>query len=278
MLTIDNNRSFVVTPDDICDVFLLPRLEGKVVVELDRGESVGIMNYWKKEYGIDGDSLTPKLKDVIQNMKDGGKDFKQLFVIFALSSFLTPTTNRKVDLHASKSVVDVQKIGDYDWCSYVLKKLCIGVNKYNRKDGAKNVSGCVLLLLILYFHRLKWQGKVEPSVLPQIGHWTTEKLRSRIQEEMSVGVLGQGEWVLDTYPVTSKKIEKVEKKASKSPKTDKEFCKEKAEDSVLESEEDDSVDEVDELSRFIKFRLPKGEDDDAEVHKKAKDVRYVSFS
>ena len=54
-------------------------------------------------------------------------------MLYVMSVFLTPTANRHVDLYMSKAVADVTKIVDTNWCSYVLKTLCEGIQKCQKK-------------------------------------------------------------------------------------------------------------------------------------------------
>lgn len=249
MLTIDGRHSFLVTKYDICDAFLLPCNDGKDVVEMNRNESLEIMDVWKEKYGIDRIYPLSKLKTLLEErLTEGDDDFKRFFVLYSLTSFLTPKSNGMVDFNALKSLLDVEKIGEVDWCSYVLKQLCRAVTKYNNSSDMKNVSGCVLVLLIAYFHRLKWRGNAEPCSLPLIQHWSNEKLRKRVSEEMSVRALGQGEWVEDVYPVSLKSVATINKGK-----------------------------EMGDPSRFIKFELPMDELCDSEIHEIAVDVRFLSF-
>ncbi|XP_075506832.1 uncharacterized protein LOC142543449 isoform X2 [Primulina tabacum] len=262
MLKIDNNRSFVVTADDVHDVFLLPRSNGTDVLKLGRNENLDLLVKLKDDYGINARSPLSSLKDVIQKrLTDGGDDFKRFFILYSLYSFLTPSSNRLVSLGVVKSLVHVERISDYDWCTYVLKKLCKGVHKYNINPLQKNVNGCVLLLQILYFHKLKWHGIAERCTLPLIQHWTNERIRRRIKEESAAGDYGQGEWVIGTYPVSLNGKTMVEEKEHHS--------------SVL-------VEEVNEIllisdgfndsgSRFIKYKLPTDKLDNFEIRKTAKD-------
>nr|GLL39943.1 uncharacterized protein LOC109153947 [Ipomoea trifida] len=135
------------------------------------------------------------------------------------------------------------------------------VSKYNKSTTQKNVSGCVLLLQILYFYRLKWWGIAQPSSHPLIQHWTHEKLKQRMIEEIYTGDFGQGELDNSTYPISSSKVAT-------------EF-----EDEVLrERSSGRSCDEINEKSsRVNKFTIPKGEFDNNETHKLAKDKMHEAF-
>nr|GME01756.1 hypothetical protein Iba_contig2704CG0020 [Ipomoea batatas]GME09403.1 hypothetical protein Iba_scaffold8682CG0010 [Ipomoea batatas] len=262
MLTINSTNSFVITPNDVADVFQLPRYESTPVLTLKHNKTAEIMAELKEQYGLENNTSISKLEELIKGrLSCGGDDFKRAFVLYCLSNFLTPTANSKVDFTAVKSLVNVGEIGYFDWSQYVLDKLCKAVSKYNKSTTQKNVSGCVLLLQILYFHRLKWRGIAQPSTLPLIQHWTHENLMQRMLEEISAGDFGQGELDSSTYPISSSKVAT------------------KIEDEVLrERSSSRGCGEInEESSRVIKFTIPKGELDNNEIHKLAKDEMHEAF-
>ena len=133
-------------------------------------------------------------------MTDSEDEFKQLFVLHAISSFLAPTQNRTIDLKIVKSIVDPDKISTFNWCKYVLDQLCDSVVRYH-KGKLHFVSGCIVLVEIIYFHRLKFKNISLPSSLPLISHWTDKDVSKRIKEEISANHFGNG-IILSTYPVS----------------------------------------------------------------------------
>jgi hypothetical protein len=140
------------------------------------------------------------LERLIPKMIDGGDEFKQLFVLHAMSSFLAPTHNRTIDLKIVKSIVDPDKISTFNWCKYVLNHLCDSVVRY-RKGKLQFFCGCIVLLEIIYFHRLKFKNISLPSSLPLISHWTDKDVSKRIKEEASANYFGNG-IILSTYPIS----------------------------------------------------------------------------
>uniref|UniRef100_A0A803MQG9 Ubiquitin-like protease family profile domain-containing protein n=1 Tax=Chenopodium quinoa TaxID=63459 RepID=A0A803MQG9_CHEQI len=104
MFTITTGKEFVVTRNDICDVFCLP-LSDICVPELNKNsedESVDkrIIQAWRSDYGQSGKQPLhlSKLESRMVDLVDGGEEFKRCFVLQAMSSFLAPTTNRTVSL------------------------------------------------------------------------------------------------------------------------------------------------------------------------------------
>lgn len=260
MLTINDKHSFVVTVDDVFDVFLLPRVEGKSVLECQRKEynCLEIVKRWSKEYDIDCNTSMKALKAVLLTLVDGGDDFKRLFVLFSLSSFLCPSTNRLINFKTVKAVSNVVEISKFDWCSYVLKCLCKAVIKFNSAGLVKNCSGCVFILPILYFHRMKWQGIAEPSKPPLLQYWSEAKLRKRFKEEMMGGGFGNGVWVNDMYPIHKATVDR-------TPDIGATFeCKRK-----------ENCEDNDDLLTYIKYQIPEDQPHDDKLKMIAKDD--VSF-
>ncbi|KAL8485939.1 hypothetical protein ACS0TY_028011 [Phlomoides rotata] len=190
MFQIDGLRGFAVTPDDVFDVFMLPRNPGVQVLSYAKSkvDQSPILDRFKSDYvifsGVSFSCLENALKDKFPN---GGDDFIRIFVLYALLSFLDPSPNRLVITKYLKSLEVIQEISKFDWCSFILDKLCESIKRY--KTGiCKVVGGCVLLLQILYFHRLKWQGIAEPSTLPLLKHWTIKKVSDMCSQELEAGV------------------------------------------------------------------------------------------
>ncbi|KAL8529866.1 hypothetical protein ACS0TY_007068 [Phlomoides rotata] len=202
MFDVDNIRSFVITADDVHDVFMLPRNPSVPVVLYARGEESPILDRLKSDYTIFSGASFACLESALkEKFSDGGDDFVKLFILYALLSFLAPTPNRQVITRYVKSLEVVEDIPKFDWCSFVLERLCDSIKLY--KTGVSKVfCGCVLFHQIVYFHRLKWQGVSSPSNIPLIQHWTMKKLSDRCNQEIEVGKYGSGELVLNVYPVS----------------------------------------------------------------------------
>ncbi|KAL8482541.1 hypothetical protein ACS0TY_028639 [Phlomoides rotata] len=181
MFQIDGLRGFAVTPDDVFDVFMLPRNPGVQVMSYAKSkvDQSPILDRFKSDYvifsGVSFSCLENALKDKFPN---GGDDFIRIFVLYALLSFLDPSPNRLVITKYLKSLEVIQEISKFDWCSFILDKLCESIK------------------------RLKWQGIAEPSTLPLLKHWTIKKVSDRCSQELEAGKYGSGELVVNTYPIS----------------------------------------------------------------------------
>ncbi|KAH9604503.1 hypothetical protein KSS87_000363 [Heliosperma pusillum] len=213
MFMIDEAKYFVMTRDDVYDAFMLPcGSDGNEVLRTSakkkNNPDLELMETWRHRFGLEaGEEMSnDKLVDVILEMSEGGHDFKQLFVLYVMSSFLAPTCHNHVDLRLIKAVENVDYIINQDWCLYVLEKLGEAVNNWKVKQ-TKNVGGCMMLLQLLYFHRLIWRGDRAKSTIPLVKHWTYEAIKSRVEEERVAALknnnqYGKGDWDKKTYPMS----------------------------------------------------------------------------
>ncbi|KAH9604552.1 hypothetical protein KSS87_012009, partial [Heliosperma pusillum] len=105
------------------------------------GES--LKSLWRERYNIVS-SKDPIPLSAFKNKVLGNgltdEEFKQTFVLFAMSSFLAPVSSAVVDLHLLSAVEDVSRIHQLNRCKYVLEELVIGVREAVR--GAKSLGCC----------------------------------------------------------------------------------------------------------------------------------------
>ncbi|XP_021734768.1 uncharacterized protein LOC110701418 isoform X1 [Chenopodium quinoa] len=261
MFCVADGKEFVVTKHDVCDVFGLPKVEGREVPEMKgsyKGQSQddsALKNKWRTSFDVGVKELIPlaRLETRIKELVDGGDEFKRLFVMHALSSMLVPTANRTVNFRLVNAVDDVDQIKNLDWCSFVLRKLMNSVVSYKNSEAKDSISGCLLLLKIMYFHRLNFQGVVENSTIPLIQHWTDKKVRNRVSLELKAGGFGQGVLNELTYPVSAKCVDLNVNNLSKG-----EGC----------------AVPIDDDRRCVTFDLPEGVLTDSEIKSAATDVCF----
>ncbi|KAL8536634.1 hypothetical protein ACS0TY_011997 [Phlomoides rotata] len=182
MLQLDGLRGFAVTPDDVYDVFMLPRNPGVPVLSYVKTDQSPILDRFKSDYiifpGVSFSYIENALEDKFAN---GGDGFIRIFVLYALLSFLDPSPNHLVITKYLKSLEVIQEISKFVWCSFVLDKLCESIRRY--KIGSS-------------------KGIAEPSTLPLLKHWTMKKLSDRCSQELEAGKYESGELVVNTYPIS----------------------------------------------------------------------------
>ncbi|KAK9725160.1 hypothetical protein RND81_05G126400 [Saponaria officinalis] len=201
-------KEFMVTKHDVHDCFLLP-LGPKDIVQVPTGrfkhstddEFKKLKDRWRSEYGVTDPRNHISLGKILSDMeadKEGGDQFRRLFVLFSMSSFLRPTSNNGVDMKLLKAVEDVTVINQYDWCSYVLDEMVSA--GLESKKSPTFLLGCIPFLMITYFQRFDFRGATLPHDLPLIKHWDEEKISTRLKAELSKGPLGRQTWSSVKYP------------------------------------------------------------------------------
>uniref|UniRef100_A0A803MYR6 Aminotransferase-like plant mobile domain-containing protein n=1 Tax=Chenopodium quinoa TaxID=63459 RepID=A0A803MYR6_CHEQI len=191
MFKIDMLKEFSISSYDVEDIFLLPHVtENKVSFQL-RNQPLSnllIQKEWKKNLGIpeDDEIIVNNLENKLKTLKEGGENFKRFFVMYVCSTFLAPVANRVIDYKIINYEDNVKQIHNLDWCGYVINNMCkaVGSFKNNKnKESISGISGCVLILQLVYFHHLAFRGQPEPTTLSLIKHWSDEKPKERIANE-----------------------------------------------------------------------------------------------
>ncbi|XP_074286644.1 uncharacterized protein LOC141611890 [Silene latifolia] len=118
-----------------------------------------VVQFCREKFGVlpKKDISLSKVKYVMLNLVQGGPDFKTLFVVFAMGSFLVPTVHNRVDVGLIAAVEDVAAIPNMDWCSHVLERFDHAVDSWKSNDS-KSMGGCLMFFELIYFHRLVWRG------------------------------------------------------------------------------------------------------------------------
>ncbi|KAL2931730.1 Multidrug resistance-associated protein 1 [Bienertia sinuspersici] len=200
---------FMIDEYNVYDVFGLP-LNPTKDVEIsrtanERNSDFHIKLKWRNDFNV-GPNENIKLGLIEERIKDldmGREEFKRMFVMHALSSFFAPTANRTADLRIAKCLVDVDEIRTYNWSKYVLDRLCEAMRKYKNGD-LDYFTGCVMLLQLVYFHRLKFRNKEVDCSIPLVQHWTDENVKDRVSSETKAVCIGCGCLDTTTYPVSKK--------------------------------------------------------------------------
>ncbi|KAL2902795.1 Halomucin [Bienertia sinuspersici] len=281
-------KEFMIDEYDVYDVFGLPLNPSKDVVEIsrtanERNPDFHIKLKWRNDFNV-GPNENIKLSLIEERIKDldmGGEEFKRMFVMHAFSSFFAPTANRTADLRIAKCLVDVDEIRTYNWSKYVLDRLCEAVRKYKNGD-LDYFTGCVMLLQLVYFHRLKFRNKEVGCSLPLVQHWTDENVKDRVSSETKAVCFGCGCLDTTTYPV-SKKLHFVDGQAVEYRKDLMEEVNYKGKEKSSEGHANDfdagfsgSVPNVSSCQQSITFPLPLGTPSTEEIlSRESDDVRAL---
>ncbi|KAH9624888.1 hypothetical protein KSS87_018372 [Heliosperma pusillum] len=264
---------FIITKDDVHDIFLLPR-GGNQVVLAQTGNTVSVTDIrlkkkWRLRFNVQNSSDPITVKRVFETLRgsnDSEDEFKKLFVLFSVSVFLAPTSNKTIDLKLVRVVANVENIRAYDWCDYIFREMVNSVKVF--KQGGKSiVSGCILVVMLAYFHRFNFKGDVMGHTLPLISHWDDEKLSKRVQDEKKTGSLGNAPLSKIDYPISLQQQDKLEAVRG-TQNSDKGL------DEVLEEEVDE---ECESKEGYLMVKLPKGVDSDKQIKARSIDGAHEIY-
>ncbi|XP_058216717.1 uncharacterized protein LOC131327583 [Rhododendron vialii] len=117
--------------------------------------------------------------------------FQTSYVLFVLSSLLCPTTKDVASTKFYLTVYDLTNISSYVWPQFVLDWLVKEITMFKKRDvkevdnrkDAPGVSGCVLLLMLIYFDKEEMGMNVGNVGVLLIQSWTTNLIMERIAKE-----------------------------------------------------------------------------------------------
>ncbi|KAK9740534.1 hypothetical protein RND81_03G042500 [Saponaria officinalis] len=254
---------FLVTKDDVHDIFLLPRV-GDPVKLAQMGNTNAVIdnklkNEWRRKFGLQNNSdpiMVKLVHEKLMKCNEAGEEFKRMFVMYSMSIFLAPTSNRTLDLKLVKAVQNVTRIRNFDWCSYVFNELVNSI-RLCKQGGKTFVCGCILVLMLSYFHRFDFKGRVLSHTLPLIKHWDDTKLSTRVDDEKKIGSLGNAPISKIEYPISLQQPEV----------------------RLTQSSDHESQDEP-ETEKYMKVKLPDGIETDKQIKARAIDVstRYKALN
>ena len=146
-LILLNGSRIVITPLFVHRVLGIP-IGGKAISK--RCED-SIKSWICQETKCKGSNPTiNELKALFTPQLSGGK-FKVVFTLFALSSFLCPTSYGCASPDYYSAIALPDEINGYDWCSVVLDKITQSIEFYQKTQASissATLGGCILVLVI----------------------------------------------------------------------------------------------------------------------------------
>ncbi|KAK9724641.1 hypothetical protein RND81_05G088800, partial [Saponaria officinalis] len=186
MFRATNTKEFLLSKYDVYDVFCLPKERDRVQLTATghskQSQEDNLKNEWRLKFGVEGNNNGIKMNELADRLKgcrESGDEFKKIFVVYSVSTFLAPTENYLVDFKLLRAVEDVNRIRHMDWCSYIFDQVVESVRKVKK--------GNTFLLL--------------PHSIPLIKHWTDEMFNEREKAESNSGCLGSGPVTRITFSI-----------------------------------------------------------------------------
>ncbi|KAH7842292.1 hypothetical protein Vadar_003685 [Vaccinium darrowii] len=137
-----------------------------------------------------------QLKKVILQQDSSDSQFQRAYMLFALGSFLCPTTKDAIGpvLFPAVTCAKMAKIKTYKWPAFILEWLVDQIRSFRDRASKKprplhgqSVGGCLFLLMIIYFDRfpmnvVSGEHSAEQGQIP-IALWTKDLILKRIKME-----------------------------------------------------------------------------------------------
>ncbi|XP_042016180.1 uncharacterized protein LOC121764189 [Salvia splendens] len=130
---------------------------------------------------------------VEQMMKDeeGGEWFKWNFMVLVEYALINTPADGNVSPQILDYIADVEKIKQYNWCSYVISKL-LETQKRWKRNTTKIFTGPVIFVVACYVDKIVFEKKMVPRCYPTVKGWTAELLKERQRTEMNDSDFGLG--------------------------------------------------------------------------------------
>ncbi|QHN82588.1 uncharacterized protein DS421_20g697160 [Arachis hypogaea] len=111
--------------------------------------------------------------------------FRMYFIMVVLKMFLNPTSQQTISPWHLPPILDVSNPRRFHWPYHILKWLRDVIRKF-QDENRETCGGCLFVLLVLYFHRLK-HGPLDACRVPEswIMEWTTNELDKKADHVIS---------------------------------------------------------------------------------------------
>ncbi|RYR20846.1 hypothetical protein Ahy_B03g066094 [Arachis hypogaea] len=168
-------------------------------------------------------NLTDEMMVIVVDNEQGCLMFKRIFILYIQMAFLLPTKINKISPAHLTPIFKMDTITERNWGGHVLNFIVKGITDYKVKKK-KAIDGCLVALMIIYFHLSKNKDKKREERPPEpwIANWAKEQLVERMRGEMEdhMGVVKMGE--------AKEKMKEIKKKRKKKKKAKKKNKKRKA--------------------------------------------------
>nr|GMD36141.1 uncharacterized protein LOC109154771 [Ipomoea batatas] len=152
-LRVQDEKELHITEKDIA--LTLGFSHGNIIIEkrTKGNETTILLEDWKQQLGRQIPNITPtQLCKAIVECRDGGQWFKRHLAILITTMFVESNSNGYVNTYVIKNFEDVTKIGDLNWCEYVLRTLVSSKVAWT-KNTAQKIIGPIIFLVGSALHQ-----------------------------------------------------------------------------------------------------------------------------
>uniref|UniRef100_A0A0D3GEW4 Ubiquitin-like protease family profile domain-containing protein n=1 Tax=Oryza barthii TaxID=65489 RepID=A0A0D3GEW4_9ORYZ len=167
-----------VNEESVKSVLGIPMGDKDVSYEMESEATEFVLNL----LGIN-DGISPSLTSLgiqLEKLKLADDKYLRMWIIYAISSVLAPTTATTVSPRCYPSVVDAGNIKNLNWCKFV-----ISILQKAAKAGKNTNSACLLYMMILYLDSLSFKNLNVPVEGYRATVWTNELINQTILADTS---------------------------------------------------------------------------------------------
>ncbi|KAJ1296741.1 hypothetical protein BS78_01G325600 [Paspalum vaginatum] len=178
-ILLPNGSKFPITAHCVHQVLGIPYGGEKIARKCDDSLKNWVIQLTKCE----GSSPTMNELKALINPNLVGDQFKVVFALFTVGSFLCPTSHACISPEYYSAICTPEKIGSFDWCEAVLERIVQSIAFYQKTNGSGSAStttlgGCILVLVIIYFELLDIPIDCNSDIVPRLKFWTTDMIKS----------------------------------------------------------------------------------------------------
>uniref|UniRef100_A0A0A8YRN1 Aminotransferase-like plant mobile domain-containing protein n=1 Tax=Arundo donax TaxID=35708 RepID=A0A0A8YRN1_ARUDO len=190
-LVFSNGTIIPVTAKSVQLILGIPYGNRKVKYRMDSDSTA----FMKHDYYSDG--LPARISSIakqLSEMKKADDHFLRTFLLFAVSSFLCPTTCLRISPRCFPSLVDLSSVAQLDWCGFVLEQLVSSIKRYKQR---LTIGGCMFFLAVHYLDHLDTGSYRVPDSIPRTVVWTTKV----IEKVVNMDTISEADGIYGNLPV-----------------------------------------------------------------------------
>ncbi|XP_028791761.1 uncharacterized protein LOC114747576 [Neltuma alba] len=171
--------------NDVHDFMGLP-FEGEEIKAAVSSEDE-VFKQWRTVYG---NIPYKKIASLLTEEKQD-ENFEMLFVMYALGTLLCPNASICVSDYLLKVILSTKdRLGKFDWSSYVLNELYKGIRVYKKQlekgkltEKKKNIPGCLYFLQIYCLQKFPLGETKASHIKDALAFWDEKKVQERVNME-----------------------------------------------------------------------------------------------
>ncbi|CAI9304484.1 unnamed protein product [Lactuca saligna] len=184
------NMVITITKDTLHEMLGLPNTGEDFLSLSSCDKDNEVHQEWKGQYdkkGFNGEEYLKRIK----NTKQDNLMFRLNILTLFINTFAESTLSGPNQINVVNKLVLVKEFSKIDWCKYILDCLVRRKQMWRKDDKTCYYSGPILVLTLVYVHKMKFAGMKIVKRLAFVRNVTGSLLEKIEKMEMSVGGFGR---------------------------------------------------------------------------------------